>query len=453
MTNHVAATHNSPSATHSSLDIGSYDWGLLTIVTSLLLFGLVMVFSASYPWAMTHMSSPLHFALLQLRWVAVGIVAMVGAALIPYTFWERWSVLLMGLGLMALMAVIFFGDYRFGATRTMFGGSVQPSEPVKIIVLIYISTWLASKGDRIRQINYGLIPFGVLMGIVNGLIVAQPDISTMILIVTTASIIFFLAGADLRQLLFGGAIALLTFWLVITRSAYAQRRVDAYLDSIFDPLASKEWQIHQASEALVRGGPFGVGLGNSTEKFPGNLPLSWSDNIYAIIGEELGLLGTLMVILLFALLAYRGFRIAAQAPDMFGSLLAVGLTSLLALQALIHVAVIVAMAPPTGITLPFISFGGSSLVTTMGATGILLSISRYRGSPSVARSTRNSNFAGGEMAYARFDFGWRDRRSRLSRTRRRGTTRKRATTKRSTSATRNTGQRRSRGRSRGSASR
>lgn len=352
----------------------------------------------------------------------------------------------MGLGLLALLSVIFFGDTRFGATRTLFGGSVQPSEPVKIIVLIYISTWLASKGDRIRQINYGLIPFGILMGIVTGLIVAQPNLSTTALIVTTASIVFFLAGADLKQLLFGGVVALITFWLVITRSDYAGRRVQAYLNSVLDPLQSPEWQIHQASEAIVRGGPLGVGPGNSTEKFPGNLPLSWSDNIFAIIGEELGLLGTLVVILLFVLLAYRGFRIASQSPDMFSSLLAVGLTSLLVLQAIIHIAVVVAMAPPTGVTLPFISFGGSSLITNMGAIGILLNISRYRGNATSPRTT-------GGLAYASFNFGWRDRRTRLPGASRRGATPKRSGTTRTSSTRKGSGKQRSRSGSRSAGAR
>jgi cell division protein FtsW len=436
----------SPQSVVKQLDIGSYDWGLLSIVTALLLFGLVMVFSASYPWAMVNLSTPFHYILLQLRWLAVGTVALVIAALIPYTFWERWSVILMGLGLISLMAVIFFGDNRFGATRTLFGGSVQPSEPVKIVVLIYISTWLASKGDRIRQMNYGLIPFGVLMGIVTGLIVAQPDISTTILIVSTATIVFFLAGADLKQLLFGGVIAVITFWLVITRNAYASHRVNAYLNSISDPLGSQEWQIHQATEAIVRGGPLGAGVGNSTEKFPGNLPLSWSDNIYAIIGEELGLLGALVVILLFALFAYRGFRIASQAPDMFSSLLAIGLTSLLTLQAIIHCAVVVAIAPPTGVTLPFISFGGSSLVTSMAATGILLSISRYRGTQMSPRSS-------GDLVYANFNFGWRDRGTHLPGTRRSNTTQSRPAPSRSATTRRSTGQKRTSSGSRRSAAR
>ena len=387
--------------------INRYDWGLITIVTALLLLGTVMVFSASFPWAMSYQSTPFFYILRHLQWLALGIVALVAAALIPYTAWERWSVPLLAIGLVALMAVLVLGDTRFGARRTLFNGSIQPSEPFKIIVLIYISTWLASKGSRIRDINYGLIPFGILMGIIAGLIVAEPNVSTTVLIVTTASIIFFLAGAEVKQILFGGSIAIATFWLVITRSVYAQRRVDVMLQSIRNPLSSTEHQVFQASEALVTGGPLGMGLGNSLEKFPGNLPLSWSDNIFAIVGEELGLIGTLLVIFLFALFAYRGLRIASRTPDMFGSLLAVGITALVTLQAFLHIAVAVAIAPPTGITLPFISFGGSSTITILGATGILLSISRYQGWQTArgpSRKTTNN---------ATFDLRWGNRRTRI----------------------------------------
>ena len=393
---------------------GGLDWALATVLTCLILFGFVMVFSASYPWALENQGTPFYYVFQQTRWLGVGLLALVTAALVPYRIWERWSIPLMALGMISLMAVIFLGDSRFGATRTFFGGRVQPSEPVKVIVLIYISTWLASKGSRIKDINYGLIPFGVLMGIVTGLIVAQPDISTTILIVATALTIFFLAGAELKQLLLGGFVAVVTFWLVITRNSYASRRVSALLESIQSPLDSSEWQIREASMAIVKGGPLGVGLGNSTEKLPGRLPLSWSDNIFAVIGEEMGLLGTLLVILLFALFVYRGLRIASESPDTFGSLLAVGITTLIILQAIIHIAVAVAIAPPTGVTLPFVSFGGSSLVTSMGAAGILLNISRHRGQPAPA-------MAPSQPAHAPSYFGWRNRGTRVSGSRRRRT--------------------------------
>ncbi len=396
-----------------------YDWGLLTVVVAMLMLGFVMVFSASYPWAMTNYKGPLYFVIRQLQWLTLGTVVLVAAARIPYTFWQRWSIPLMALGLLSLMAVLLLGEERLGSTRTLFGGSVQPSEPVKIIVLIYISTWLASKGDRIRDVNYGLIPFGVVLGIITSLIVAQPDISTTVLIVSTAAIVFFIAGAELKQLLVGGAVTAATFWLIITRNAYASRRISAYLQSVDNPLSSGEWQIAQAVEGLIRGRFFGVGIGNSLEKMPGNLPLSWSDNIFAIIGEELGILGALLVILLFTLFAYRGFRIALEAPDAFGMLLATGITTLIVLQAMVHIAVILAIAPPTGVTLPFISFGGSSLITTLGATGILLSISRYGQETGYARPSGSR-----KTAYARLNFWRRDRRPRLSGSGRGATARK-----------------------------
>lgn len=387
------------------------DWPLATVLTCLLLFGLVMVFSASYPWAMENQDSPFYYVFRQIRWLGLGLVALVGAALFPYRLWERWSIPLGLLGLVALVAVLWLGDTRFGATRTFFSGRVQPSELVKVIFLIYISNWLASKGNRLKEINYGLVPYGVLIGGIAVLIVLQPDISTTVLIVTTALIVFFLAGAELKQLFLIGMVAIITFWLVITRYPHASRRVRALLESIRDPLNSPEWQVTQASQAIVKGGPLGVGLGNSTEKLPGNLPLSWSDNIFAIIGEELGLLGALLVIFLFMLFVYRGLRIASESPDMFGSLLAIGITSLIILQAMIHIAVAVAFAPPTGVTLPFISFGGSSLVTSMGAAGILLNISRYRGQSSPEPTSR-------QPTYAPFHFGRRNRRPRLSGSRR-----------------------------------
>ena len=386
-----------------------YDWGLLTIVISILALGLIMVFSASYAQALTGYNDPFYFIFRQVMWAAAGLVALVFAARIRYTLWERWSILLMGAALLALMLVLTLGVERFGASRTFWGGSIQPSEPAKIIIVIYISTWLASKGVRIRDVRVGLVPFSVLMGFITVLIVFQPDISSAVLIMTTALILFFIAGADLKQLVLVGIGTALTFWLVITNSVYASARMEKYLDSIWNPLESTEWQVRHSVEALTRGGPVGVGVGNSLGKLPGYLPLSWSDNIFAIIGEEMGLLGTLLVIMLFALLAYRGLRTALRAPDNFGMLLATGITSLLILQALLNAAVVVAAAPPTGVTLPFISYGGSSLVTALGAVGILLSISRY--SHDVSGSTSSVR----KLTDARFDFGWGDGRSRLPR--------------------------------------
>jgi cell division protein FtsW len=340
---------------------------------------------------------------------------MVVTMRIPYTFWQRWSVLLMIGAFFALSAVIVLGVEILGSTRTLLSGSIQPAEPAQIIIIVYVSAWLASKGERIRDVQVGLIPFAVLMGIVTLLLVAQPKISTAILLVATASIMFFIAGAELRQLFVVGLAGTTTFWLIIRYSSYAGPRIERYLEGISNPLESQEWQATRTLRAIVNGGVFGQGLGGSDYKLPGGVPLGWSDNIFAIIGEELGLLGTLLLIFLFCLLIYRGLRTALHAPDTFGMLLATGITSLLALQALLNAGVALAIAPATGVTLPFISYGGSSLLTVMAAIGILLSISREAGAASPSSTDPHT-------AYARFNFGWGNGGTRLPRASRSGTT-------------------------------
>ncbi len=355
-------------STRKTEQSGSYDGTLILVVISLVVAGLVMVFSASYYQGMEGFGDPYYFIIRQVIWVAVGLAALVVAARIPYQFWERWSVALMGLALVMLLGVIILGADLFGSTRTLFGGSVQPSEAAKVIVIIYISAWLTSKGERIKDVNVGLIPFGVLMGVVAALVVAQPDISTATLIVLTASVLFFIAGADMRQILLIGLLASVTLWIVITQSDYAGDRIDQYLASTGNPLTSTSWQIRNSTQAVVSGGPLGAGIGNGEMK-AGFIPLSWSDNIFAVIGEETGLLGSLLLVLLFALFAYRGYQIALRSVDDFGMLMATGITTLIMLQACLNVAVILALAPPTGVTLPFISYGGSSMVVLLGSVG------------------------------------------------------------------------------------
>lgn len=387
---------------------GHYDWGLLSVVTILLMLGLVMVFSASYVRGIEGFNNPYYFIGRQFMWLALGVVGLIVMARVPYTVWERWSIPLMGAALLALLVLIPLGAERFGARRTFFEGSVQPSEAAKIAIIIYVSAWLASKGRRIRDVRAGLLPFGVLMGIVTVLIVLQPEISTAILIVATSAVMLFVAGAAVKQLVVIGVISAGTFLAVIYYSSYAANRVSRYLASIGNPIASDEWQVRQGVEALMRGGLFGRGLGNGLAQQTGYLPLTWSDNIFGVIGEEMGLLGALFVIALFALLAYRGLRIALRAPDAFGMLLATGITTSLVLQALLNMAVTTAISPPTGVTLPFVSYGGSSLVASMAGIGLLLSISRY----SIDTASRSQR--AGRYSYERVDLGRGDGRSRLS---------------------------------------
>jgi cell division protein FtsW len=299
---------------------------------------------------------------------------MIITAMIEYHTWRRWSIPIMAGALLLLGLVLVIGSDRFGGQRWLLNGSIQPGELAKLAVIIYIADWLSSKGARIRQVTYGLVPFAILLGFVTGLIVLQPDFSTAVLIAITAVAMFFIAGGDLWQMIVSGVLGGATFALLITRSEYRLTRITSFLNPMGDQLGSN-YQVRQILIALGSGGVTGLGLGASRQKF-GYIPASHTDGIFAILGEELGLIGCLVVIALFALLAYRGFRIAIAAPDAFGTVLAAGVTCSLIFQALINIAVVTATAPFTGIPLPFISFGGSSLVISMTGVGLLLAVSR-----------------------------------------------------------------------------
>jgi cell division protein FtsW len=287
-------------------------------------------------------------------------------------------------------------------------GSVQPSEIAKLAIIIYMANWLASKNEKIKKVTYGLAPFAILLGFIIGLIVLQHDLSTAILIALTAFSMFFIAGGEVWQMLVSGALAGTTFVFLITRSAYRLARITAFLDPFSDPLG-QNYQIQQILIGLGSGGISGVGLGASRQKF-GAIPAAHTDGIFAILGEELGFIGALLVISLFAFLAYRGFKISLAAPDIFGAILAAGITASLVFQALINVGVVTATLPFTGIPLPFISFGGSSMLVSMASVGLLLSVSR--------RTTPQSEAVREEADYATHDFRRWNRGTRVPRARR-----------------------------------
>ncbi len=388
--------------------IHKFDYMLIVIIITLLLVGLMIVYSATFDLAYRVYGHSTYFFVRQMVWSALGLAIMLVTTRIEYHRWQRFSIPIMGSTLLLLIAVLLVGSERFGAQRSLLNGSIQPSEFCKLAVIIYIAAWLSSKGERIRQATYGLIPFAILIGLIAGLIVLQPDFSTAILIVTTTIAMFFIAGADLVQLLISFIFGSATFAFLITRSAHASARVANFLESLSEPYSSSNYHLQQALIALGSGGISGRGLGDSRQKF-GYLPLSHTDSIFAVLGEELGLIGCLIVMGLFAALAYRGFKIALEAPDNFGTVLASGVTCWLTFQALINIGVATATLPFTGLPLPFISFGGSSLVASMAGVGLLLSISR---------GTQDEQRTSGG-ASARFDFRRRNRRPRLSRSGRR----------------------------------
>lgn len=348
------------------------DYALLIAVAALVTIGLLMVYSSTFIMAYDEYGSAHYFVFRQLLWTAIGAIGLYIMNRIDYHWWQRFSILIMGGVAVLLMGLLLFARDKFGAQRWILNGSIQPSELCKLAAIMYIAAWLASKGERVRQVTYGLIPFAVLIGLIAGLIILQPDFSTAVLIVAIAVAMFFVAGADILQLVIGFIFGSAALVFLVSRAPYRLARIMDFLASLNDP-ASTGYHVKNSLIALGTGGIFGKGLGASRQKL-GYLPASHTDSIFAVLGEELGLLGCILVIALFALLAARGFKIALEAPDTFGAVLATGVTCWIIFQAMLNVAVATSTVPFSGIPLPFISFGGSSLVTCLAGIGLLESI-------------------------------------------------------------------------------
>lgn len=355
------------------------DWWLLAILITLVMFGLVMVYSATFGLALQNDESPLAYLIKQGLYVCVGLVGLLVAMRIDYHRYRRWAGPGMVAALLLLAALVFvpgLGTDIYGAKRWIFIGpvSIQPSEIAKLALVIYLAGWLSGKGQRVRSFSYGTLQFVVVMGATVGLVMMEPDLGTSILLATVGLAMFFVAGANLVQ--FGASIFVgaSLFLMMALTSPYRRERLLVFLDPDADA-RNLGWQVFQAKLALGSGGLFGLGLGASRQKFTW-LPAPHNDAIFAIIGEELGLAGCFFLLMLFCALAIRGYRIARSAPDPFGALIAVGVTTWVIFQALFNIGGIVSAMPLTGIPMPFISSGGSSLIVSMTAVGILLNISR-----------------------------------------------------------------------------
>jgi cell division protein FtsW len=351
---------------------------VLFVVGILMAIGMMMVYSTTFDWSYQRYGSQYTIFIQHVRNIAVGLISLTILAFVNYRVWRRLAVVILLVTIGALIAVLLFGDDVFNARRALVNGSLQPGELAELAVVIYMAAWLSSRRTQIRSITYGLLPFAVLVGIVAGLVILQPDISTAATIVTVAAIMFFLAGADLIQMAVAGIVIAVigVIWVTNFGPTYAQGRLSSYLSSVAD-LTQADYHVQQAIIAFSNGGLTGVGLGQGKQKF-NNLPAPHTDSIFAVIGEELGLLGASLVVLLYVALVIRGLQIARRATDPFGSLLAAGLTIWIAIKALLNIAVMTALVPPTGASLPFISFGGSSLVVVMSGVGLLLSVARAK---------------------------------------------------------------------------
>lgn len=371
------------------------DYQLIAIVATFLALGLVMVFSASFARAGTY------FFVQQLKWVGVGLVTCVVATLIPYRVWQYVSIPLMVAAVLALGAVLAFGGEQFGATRT-FGGRFQPSELAKLAVAIYVAAWVTIKGRHLDSFQEGLLPFAIIMGLVATLIILERSFSVTIITVTIGLAIFFVGGGNVRQMLIVLAIATPILVLAMWKSGYPFQRIENWWAILFNPDQAPTDMLRIIE--MLRAGR-GIGMDPATWQEKALVPALWSDYLFANIGADLHFPGTVAVVALYAWFGYRGLGIALNARDRFGSLLAIGLTAWILIQAAIHIGTSLALIPVTGQPLPFMSYGGSSLVSCMMAAGLLLSISRA--------STEK------KPAYAHFAFGWRNWRPRLSRPSRR----------------------------------
>lgn len=361
---------------------GIIDFPLFIVIIMLLCIGIVMVFSASMVADIQgpHQDSYYHLK-RQVIWAAMGLVTMIVTINIPYTKYRNKKFIAMGMFItIALLLIVFAMPPIKGARRWIgFGGvGLQPSEVAKIMLIIYLSDNITRKGDKIKTFSKGMLPILIIAIFVAFLIILEPNMSTAVIIVSVAFCLLFAAGARFKHL-FGlfltGLVGIIGLAIV---EPYRLKRITGFLDPWGDSL-NTGYQAIQSLYALGSGGLFGLGLCQSRQKWY-YIPEAQNDFIMSIIGEELGFIGVLFIIILFALLISRGLKIAINCKDKFGSLLATGITSLIAVQASINLLVVSSFMPVTGVTLPLISYGGSSLLFTMASLGILLNISRYSSS-------------------------------------------------------------------------
>ncbi|WP_350344845.1 putative lipid II flippase FtsW [Proteinivorax tanatarense] len=353
---------------------------LLLIVTMALLgFGLVMVYSASAIMAMARYGDSFYFLKRQTIYALLGLGAMYICINLNYWKWKKFIKLFFVLNFVFLVAVIIpgVGVTINDATRWINLGFMrfQPSDFTKFALILFTANYLAAQKERILDFFYGIVPLLVILGISFGLIMLQPDLGTAISLAGTIGIMLFAAGAKYRHLLYIAVpgTALMTWFA--TSEEYRLRRLTTFRDPWSD-VSGAGWQIIQSLYGIAGGGLVGVGLGASRQK-SGYLPEAQTDFIYAIIVEELGFIGGALVIILFGILVWRGLRTAIKAPDSFGCYLAMGMTVMIALQVIINIGVVTSSMPTTGITLPLISFGGTSLIVTLASIGIVLNVSRY----------------------------------------------------------------------------
>ncbi|MDH4100111.1 MAG: putative lipid II flippase FtsW [Nitrospirota bacterium] len=357
---------------------GNANKTILTVVLLLVGIGVVMVTSSSSIIAMKRYNNSFYFGARQLFWVGLGLVAMLITSRIDFRKYYRLAVPLLAVSFVSLIAVLIIGVEVNGARRwiRLFGFNIQPSELAKFSFIIFMAYLVTKKGNRIKDLVYGFAPPMVILGAFGILLMLQPDLGSSVILAMITIVILFVGGARLHHIASLGLLAIPVMYKLITGSAYRRRRILAFLNPWDDPTGSG-FQIVQSFIALGSGGPLGVGLGEGKQKLF-YLPEAHTDFIFAVIGEELGFIGAITIIALFLVFLWQGVQVALKSDDDFGRYLAVGITTMISLQAALNLAVVSGLMPTKGLALPFISYGGSGIVVNLAAVGILLNVSKHR---------------------------------------------------------------------------
>jgi cell division protein FtsW len=355
------------------------DYLLAIAIFALVLFGLIAIYSVSkyYSLQITNNATDKFYLERQLMWVVVGCIAWIVTQSVDYRFWQKNSRYMLAATIVLLIIPILIGSSSdSSAVRwiSIAGLNFQPAELAKLTLIIYLSGWFTKRSEENSIAKSGPF-FLVLMAIVSILMLVQKDLGTLAVIIGIAGAMYLMSGAPAIHMLIGGGLAGVLLWLAIKIEPYRLARITAFINPEKDLLGSG-YHIQNALIAIGSGGLWGLGFGQSKQKYL-YLPEAHTDSIFAIISEELGFLRASIIILVIGFVAFRGFRIARLAPDTFSRLMAVGITTWLIWQSFINIAAMLSLIPLTGVPLPFISYGGSSLLILLAATGILLNISKY----------------------------------------------------------------------------
>jgi cell division protein FtsW len=364
------------------------DKWLFTATLVLVCASLVMVYSASAVIAMDRFHQPTYFLFKQATFALVGLVLMPVLMKIDYRHYRQPAVIWTALAVVAVALAVVLTGPRINGARRWFGVAgvgVQPSEFAKIVIIFFVAAVLERRMERIDDLRYSLVPIAIGLGIFVGLIMLQPDLGTALTIIVIVCAMIFAAGINYRYIIGLLLVSLPAAYIVLVSASYRRRRLTVFLNPWEDPLGDG-FQVIQSLIAVGTGGIFGRGLMAGVQKLF-YLPYPETDFIYAVIGEELGLAGTTLILACFCVIAWRGIRTALRAPDRFGSFVALGLTAMICFQAFFNISVVLGLLPTKGIPLPFVSFGGSSLLVSMIGMGILLNVSQHASASHVVTTT------------------------------------------------------------------